>query len=71
MKRIINKRTCFKLIMIAIGCAIYALSLDMISVPNRLADGGISGIALLLRHFFNINMGFSTLLLNIPLIILG
>lgn len=57
--------------MIAIGCAIYGLSLDMISVPNKLADGGISGIALILRHFWKINMGLSTLILNIPLIILG
>lgn len=54
-----------------LGCAIYGLSLDMISAPNQLTDGGISGITLLLRHFWGINMGLSSLLLNIPLIILG
>lgn len=70
MKKI-NSKMIFKLFMIALGCAIYGLSLDMISVPNKLADGGISGVALLLRHFFGINMGLSTLVLNIPLIILG
>lgn len=70
MKKI-NSKTIFELLMIAIGCAIYGLSLDMISVPNQLADGGISGVALLLRHFFGINMGLSTLVLNIPLIIIG
>ncbi|GGG32847.1 membrane protein [Lactobacillus apis] len=43
----------------------------MISAPNQLTDGGISGITLLLRHFWGINMGLSSLLLNIPLIILG
>ena len=57
--------------MIMLGCAIYGLSLDMISAPNQLTDGGISGITLLLRHFWGINMGLSSLLLNIPLIILG
>ncbi len=66
-----EKRTFLELFMIALGCAIYGLSLDMISVPNHLADGGISGITLLLRHFWGINMGISTLVLNIPLIILG
>lgn len=71
MKKINLKSTIFELFMIALGCAIYGLSLDMISVPNKLADGGISGISLLLRHFFGINMGLSTLVLNIPLIILG
>lgn len=70
MKRI-NKATFIDLLMIALGCAIYGISLDMISVPNKLADGGLSGISLILRHFWGINMGLSTLMLNIPLILLG
>ena len=70
MKRI-NKATFIDLLMIALGCAIYGISLDMISVPNKLADGGLSGISLILRHFCGINMGLSTLILNIPLILLG
>lgn len=70
MKRI-NKTTLIDLLMIALGCAIYGISLDMISVPNKLADGGLSGISLILRHFWGINMGLSTLVLNIPLILLG
>ena len=70
MKRI-NKETFIDLLMIALGCAIYGISLDMISVPNKLADGGLSGIALILRHFWGINMGLSTLVLNIPLILIG
>ncbi|MDF7638878.1 YitT family protein [Lactobacillus sp. ESL0791] len=67
----INSKTIFELLMIALGCAIYGLSLDMISVPNKLADGGISGISLLLKHFWGINMGLSSLILNIPLLLLG
>lgn len=70
MKRI-NKATFIDLLMIALGCAIYGISLDMISVPNKLADGGLSGISLILCHFWGINMGLSTLILNIPLILLG
>lgn len=70
MKRI-NKATLIDLLIIALGCAIYGISLDMISVPNKLADGGLSGISLILRHFWGINMGLSTLVLNIPLILLG
>ena len=70
MKRI-NKATFIDLLMIALGCAIYGISLDMISVPNKLADGGLSGISLILRHVWGINMGLSTLILNIPLILLG
>ncbi|AWM73664.1 hypothetical protein DKL56_03740 [Lactobacillus apis] len=67
----LTKRNILELFMIMLGCAIYGLSLDMVSAPNQLTDGGISGITLLLRHFWGINMGLSSLLLNIPLIILG
>ncbi len=67
----INKHTLIEICMIALGCAIYGISLDMISVPNKLADGGISGISLILRHFWGINMGLSTLILNIPLILIS
>ena len=67
----INKHTLIEICMIALGCAIYGISLDMISVPNKLADGGISGISLILLHFWGINMGLSTLMLNIPLILIG
>ncbi|WP_125712234.1 YitT family protein [Companilactobacillus kedongensis] len=60
-----------ELLMITLGCAIYAFSLDMISIPNGLADGGLSGVTLIIRYFFNINPGISTLILNIPLILIG
>ncbi|AKP67473.1 YitT family protein [Companilactobacillus ginsenosidimutans] len=66
-----TKNTSLELLMITIGCAIYAFSLDMISIPNGLADGGLSGITLIIRFFFHINPGISTLILNIPLIFIG
>ena len=71
MPKINYKKVTFELILVSLGCAIYALSLDMISVPNQLADGGLSGVTLILHHFWNIDMGLATLVLNIPLIILG
>ncbi|MQS53464.1 YitT family protein [Companilactobacillus mishanensis] len=66
-----NKHNSLELLMITIGCAIYAFSLDMISIPNGLADGGLSGVTLIIRYFFHINPGISTLILNIPLIFIG
>ncbi|WP_240404065.1 YitT family protein [Lactobacillus jensenii] len=59
-----------ELIMIALGSAIYGLSINMISIPNQLTDGGLSGISLLLFHWWKVNLGFSTIILNIPLILI-
>ena len=39
------------ILMIALGSAIYAFSVDMVSIPNKLADGGLSGFTLIIRHF--------------------
>ncbi|MGA3473114.1 YitT family protein, partial [Lactiplantibacillus plantarum] len=41
----------FELVMITLGCSIYAFSLDLVSIPSGLADGGLSGITLIIRHF--------------------
>lgn len=66
-----QKQFLIELIMIALGCAIYALGIDAISIPNKLADGGLTGISLILNYWWHINPGLSTLVLNIPLILIG
>ena len=38
---------------------------------NHLAEGGVSGITLILRALFGIDPAYTTLLINIPLILLG
>ena len=40
-------------------------------LPNQLSTGGFSGIATILYYLLNINMGLSTILLNIPFLILA
>ncbi len=59
------------LIMIAIGCMIFAFSLVLFNIKNKLADGGISGITLILKAVFKLNPAYTTLLLNGPLILIG
>lgn len=59
------------LIMIAIGCATYAFGLVEFNIANKLADGGISGITLIFRALFHIDPAYMTLIINIPLILIG
>jgi len=42
-----------------------------LNIANQLAEGGVSGITLILRALFHIDPAYSTLLINIPLILLG
>ena len=43
----------------------------MFNIKNKLADGGISGITLILKAVFKLNPAYTTLLLNGPLILIG
>ncbi|KAF6636789.1 YitT family protein [Paenibacillus sp. LX16] len=56
---------------IVLGTAIYAFGLLYFIIPSKLMEGGITGITLLLNYAFSISPSLSTLLLNIPLFLIG
>lgn len=55
------------LIAILIGSAIFSFSINYFNIANGLAEGGFTGIALLLYALFNFPLGWFMLLANIPL----
>jgi uncharacterized membrane-anchored protein YitT (DUF2179 family) len=59
------------ILMILLGTAIYAFGIVYFNIANDLAEGGVTGITLILRALFHINPAYSSLILNIPLILLG
>lgn len=58
-------------IMIAFGCGMYAFGFVMINISNNLAEGGVTGISLITRYWLHIDPAFTTLAINIPLVIIG
>jgi len=58
-------------VVFTIGTAMYGWGLVNINIPNHLAEGGLSGITLILRALFGVNPALSTIILNIPLLLLG
>ncbi|GGG58426.1 YitT family protein [Paenibacillus radicis (ex Gao et al. 2016)] len=56
---------------ILVGTAIYAFGLHYFVIPNQLTEGGVTGIAVLLNYALGWPLSLSTLLLNIPLFIVG
>lgn len=56
---------------ILIGTCMYAFGLVTFNIANDLAEGGVTGITLILRALFQINPAYSTLIINIPLILIG
>ncbi|MEW6572984.1 MAG: YitT family protein [Bacillota bacterium] len=53
------------------GVVLIALGLDLFLVPNKIAAGGVSGVATILFHLFSIPVGAGMLALNVPLFLWG
>ena len=57
---------------ILLGSAVFALGFDLFLGPNDLNAGGVSGIAMILVHLLGFgSVGTVTLLINLPLFIIG
>ncbi|WP_064091043.1 YitT family protein [Rossellomorea aquimaris] len=56
---------------ILLGSAIFAFGLVHFNIQNELAEGGFTGITLILYFLFHIDPSYSNLVLNIPLFIIG
>ncbi|MDR0979421.1 MAG: YitT family protein [Lachnospiraceae bacterium] len=57
-------------VLVTIGSLLLALGICLFLLPNQLSSGGFSGVATVLYYLFNIPMGLTTIVLNIPLFII-
>ncbi len=66
------KKTLREYAVVTFGCALFALGFCWCCVPVHLSVGGFTGIAQVLNHYFPfLSVGITTLVLNVPLFILG
>jgi uncharacterized membrane-anchored protein YitT (DUF2179 family) len=59
------------ILFILLGAAIFAFGLVHFNMQNNLAEGGFTGITLLLYFLFGIDPSYTNLALNIPLFFIG
>lgn len=65
------KQLLVEIFQISIGILLASIGLKAFLLPNGFLDGGVTGIAILLRELFSINISILLLLVNIPFLILG
>jgi uncharacterized membrane-anchored protein YitT (DUF2179 family) len=56
---------------ILIGSALVSVGLEIFLVPNRIIDGGIVGVSIILSHLTGLTLGLFLFLLNLPFLIVG
>ena len=66
-----SKRLIIDYIGIAVGCVLTALGLSVFLIPNKIAAGGVSGLATVIYYLFEVKVSIVMLAINVPLFILG
>lgn len=56
---------------IVLGSYLVSLGINMFLLPQKMTTGGASGIATILYYLFNIPMGISILIINLPLFLVS
>lgn len=56
---------------IIFGCLVYAVAVSCFTAPNNIAQGGLTGVSIMLNFVFNTPIGITTMLMNIPLLVWG
>ncbi|MDN9008453.1 YitT family protein [Brevibacillus laterosporus] len=60
-----------KFIFITIGAVMMAVSLELFLVPNKVIDGGIAGISIMMSSITNLPLGLFLFFFNLPFLIIG
>ena len=56
---------------IVLGCVIGAAAYPTFLDPGKIAPGGLTGVAMIMKHLWGWDIGITSLILNIPLFIVG
>lgn len=74
-KQKIKKRTLYSIVLdcfyIVFGAFFIAVGINLFLLPHKMTTGGASGIATVIYYLFNINVGITILLINIPLFVIS
>ncbi len=57
--------------LVLVGCAIMGLAYALFLIPHHFVPGGVSGIAIIANYFAGVPVGAVTMLLNVPIFLLG
>jgi uncharacterized membrane-anchored protein YitT (DUF2179 family) len=60
-----------RMLLVLLGSGFVAVALEIFLVPNRIIDGGITGISIIISHLTHLPIGVFLVLLNLPFLFIG
>jgi uncharacterized membrane-anchored protein YitT (DUF2179 family) len=70
-KGLTKKKILQRILLITLGAILMGVGLEIFLVPNKVIDGGITGISIMLSYMTGWKLGIFLFLFNIPFIFLG
>lgn len=70
-KRLSKRKLFQRGLLITLGAALMGIGLEIFLVPNKVIDGGITGISIMLSYITGLKLGIFIFLLNIPFFFIG
>lgn len=61
----------WKIVFLLIGAFIVAVALEMFLLPNKIIDGGVIGISMMVSYITKYNLGLLILCINLPFILMA
>lgn len=58
-------------LLICVGCVLGGLAYPLFLTPNNIAPGGLTGVATILNYLFGLPVGVTSMVLNLPLFLIG
>ena len=71
MDKLLRQERAMAYFQIVLGCLVGGLAYPLFLVPNSIAPGGLTGVATVLNHLFGAPVGLTSMLLNLPLFLIG
>ena len=65
------KKIIIEIIGTIVGAFVMASGVALFLLPNQLSSGGVSGLATIIYYIFNVPMGTTILIVNIPLLLIS
>ena len=59
------------IVVLIAGCALMALGISLFLVPNKIAAGGVTGLATIIHYWTSWPVGLVSLAINVPLFLVG
>ena len=65
------KEHLFPVIMIIVGAACAAFSIECFLIPNTILDGGVTGVSMMINYLTGIRLSILVIVINIPFFFVG